>query len=64
MSGGVILGAILAALPDDAVEELADTVLDAVENLVEKTPTKIDDAVVLSLMNKARKVFGIEDGDD
>lgn len=63
MSGSAILGALLAVLPDETIKEAADFILDKAENLVEKTPTKIDDAIVLPLIGKARQVFGIPDND-
>lgn len=64
MSGASVLGALLAALPNEAVKELADTIIDQAEDLTKKTPTQIDDAIVLPLLSKARLVFGIPDGDD
>ncbi len=64
MSGASILGALLAALPDAVAQNVADKIIDQAEDLIKKTPTKIDDILVLPLIKKARKVFNIPDNDE
>jgi len=63
MSGASVIGALLAALPDQVVKGVADKVIDAAEDMIKKTPTKIDDVLVLPLIKKARKIFDIPDND-
>jgi len=47
-----------------AYKKIADAALDVIEDIVEKTPTKIDDTVVLPLAKATRAFFDIEDGDE
>lgn len=63
MNGVSIVTALVAALPDEALKKVADAAIDAAENLIEKTPTHIDDMIVLPLINKVRDVFDIPDND-
>lgn len=60
----VFMNSILANVPAEKVQDVADDLLDKVENLVDGTGTKLDDAIVKPVLNKVRASFGIEDGVD
>lgn len=60
----IFMNSILANVPNEKVQDVADDLLDKVENLVDGTGTQIDDAIVEPILNKVRVSFGIEDGDD
>lgn len=58
------MSTILAKVPESDVQDVADDLLDKIENIVDESGTKIDDAIVEPIINKVRAVFGIEDGED
>lgn len=59
-----VVGTLLETLPPEKVREAVDAGLDKVEELVENSSNKIDDAIVLPLIKKViREPFGIEDND-
>lgn len=60
----LFMNSILANVPDEKVQDVADDLLDKIENLVDGTGTKIDDAIVGPILAKVRQSFGIEDGED
>lgn len=60
----VFMNSVLASVPEEKVQDVADELLDKVENLVDGTGTKLDDAIVKPILNKVRESFGIEDGED
>lgn len=60
----VFMNSVLASVPEEKVQDVADDLLDKVENLVDGTGTKLDDAIVKPILNKVRESFGIEDGED
>ena len=57
------VAALIQALPPNLLAEGADRVLDLVENLIEQSETRIDDAVVLPLLRVVRSAFSIPDND-
>ena len=59
-----MIGAVLALLPEETVKSFVDAGFDAIEDKVKATDNKIDDAVVLPIMNKIRKTFNIPDNDE
>jgi len=59
----LLLKAVLTFLSEDQLKEFADTLLDFVENAVEKSGTTLDDAIVLPICKKVREAFGIPDND-
>lgn len=63
MTGVSLVTALVAALPDEALKGVADAAIDAAENIVERTGTKIDDMVILPLCSKVRETFNIPDND-
>jgi len=61
----VIMEQLLSLLSAEKVKEICDVALDKVEEYVAKTPSKLDDAIVLPLLKKLiREPFGIEDNDE
>ena len=59
-----LVSSLLENLPPEDVRKAADIALDKVEEAVMASPNKIDDAIVLPLIqNCIRKPFGIEDND-
>lgn len=60
----VFMNSVLASVPEERVQDVADELLDKIENLVDGTGTKLDDAIVKPILNKVRESFGIEDGED
>lgn len=59
-----VIGLILSLLSKEDAKELIDTLLDKVEDKIAATENKIDDAVVLPLINKVREILDVPDGDD
>lgn len=60
----IFMTSILANVPDEKVQDVADDLLDKLEEFVDGTGTKIDDAILEPILNKVRASFGIEDGED
>lgn len=62
-----LVGALVAVLPteeiQDELKEVADRLIDKAENLIEKTPTKLDDVILLPLISTGRKIIGVPDGE-
>lgn len=60
-----VIEELLNLLPVETVKAAVDNALDKIEEKVENSSNKIDDAIILPLIKKAiREPFGIEDGDD
>ena len=55
---------LINSLPPDALLKASDKLLDALEDIVEKSETPIDDAIVFPLLQVIRTTFGIPDNDD
>jgi len=55
---------IISAGNKDTVKKACDAFLDVIEDRIEETETKVDDAVLLPLCQVARKLLGIPDDDD
>jgi len=58
-----LIGLILKTLTPDMLKSFADMLLDWVEDAVERSENKIDDATVLPLCNMIRSAFDIPDND-
>jgi hypothetical protein len=59
-----LIGLVLRTLTPELLKEFADKVLDWVEDAVERSENKLDDATVLPLCNMIRSAFDIPDNDD
>ncbi len=58
-----LIGLVLRTMTPELLKEFADKILDWVEDAVERTENKIDDAAVLPLCNMIRASFDIPDND-
>ncbi len=58
-----MVAALLGLLPDETVKQFIDAGLDSIETAVAKSENKIDDAVVLAIVNKLRSACNIPDND-
>lgn len=58
-----MLTAVLEKLPDDVVKKALDRLLDVIEDAIEKSENKIDDALVLPALQFIREQLGIPDND-
>lgn len=56
-----LVGLLLKSLPREVVEEVADKVLDVIEGAVKRSQTRVDDALVLPLIEFIRRVGKIPD---
>ena len=59
-----LIPTLLGLLKGDVLKKAVDALLDAIENAVEKSENKVDDAIVLPLCNLIRNTFNIPDDDD
>lgn len=60
----MFMGVLMSQVPEDRVQDVADDLLDKIEDLVDGTGTKIDDAIIEPVIGRVRETFGIPDGDD
>ena len=51
---------LLKALPSDVLKDAVDVFLDKIEEIIEKTPNKIDDAAILPVIKLIRETFDID----
>ena len=58
-----IIGLLLSMLNADMFKKVVDGILDKVEEAVEKSESKLDDAIVLPLCKKARELLNVPDED-
>ena len=55
---------LLKALPEEQVKKAVDKALDALEDKIAESDTKLDDAIILPIIKTViREPFGIEDND-
>lgn len=60
----MFMGVLINQVPGDKMQDVADNLLDKIEDLVDGTGTKIDDAIIKPVINRVRETFNIPDGDD
>jgi len=58
-----VISILLQFLTGDTLKQFADGVLDLIENTVQKSPSKIDDDIILPLYSLLRVTFNIPDND-
>lgn len=58
-----MLPTLMALIPDDIMQTALDKLLDAVEDAIAKSETKVDDALVLPLLAALRQKLGVPDND-
>lgn len=61
---GALLGVILAVLTEELMKQLVDQLLDFLENFVLGTKSKIDDKLLLPVIQRVRHTFDIPDDDE
>jgi hypothetical protein len=59
-----LIGMFVNLLSPENLRKFADLVLDAIENKVEATENKWDDAVILPMCQTVRDAFNIPDNDE
>jgi len=59
-----MLSILLASVDSELVRRIVDSALDAVEDAVSKSETKVDDAVVVPLVKTIRLALSIPNEDD
>jgi hypothetical protein len=59
----LLVPSLLALVPDDIMQQGLDKLLDAIEDAIAKSPTAVDDALVLPLISALRVKFKIPDND-
>ena len=59
----VVVDVAMVILTDDMIKQLADMVIDFIENNIKNSDTEIDDTVILPLISKVRSAFNIKDND-
>ena len=60
----IFMGTLMSYVPEEKVRDAADNLLDKLEDLVDGTGTKIDDAVLEPVFERIREMFNIPDGED
>lgn len=58
------LGGVLGLMPDSAIKEVVDSVLDIAEKQIDKTETKIDDILIGNAIKVLRFIVECPDGDE
>lgn len=58
-----IIEAAAKAAGNMTVKEVADTILDGIEEKIKKTDNKLDDALIMPVINFVRFTANIEDND-
>ena len=59
----VVIDVAMVILTEDMIKQLADMVIDFIENNIKNSGTEIDDTVILPLISKVRSTFNIKDND-
>lgn len=60
----IFMGTLMSYVPEEKVRDAADNLLDKLEDLVDGTGTKIDDAMLEPVFERIREMFNIPDGED
>lgn len=60
---GQIVSTLLSLLSKEQGKEIIDALFDKVEEMVSRSENKLDDMVVLPLINKAREILDVPDND-
>ena len=59
-----LVATLLGLISPELLKEVADKILDIIEDAVADSENKTDDILVLPLCKLARDAFGIEDNDE
>ena len=60
----IFMSTLMKYVEEDKMRNVADNLLDKLEDLVDGTGTKIDDAVLEPVFERIREMFNIPDGED
>ena len=59
----VLLPTLMSLIPDDIMQSALDKLLDSIEDAIAKSPTAVDDALVLPVIVALRQKLAIPDND-
>lgn len=59
----VLMPTLMSLIPDDLMQVAVDKLLDAIEDGIATSETKVDDALVLPLITALRHKFNVPDND-
>jgi len=59
----LLMPTLLALIPDDIMKIALDKLLDSIEDAIAKSPTKVDDALVLPILSALRVKLQVPDND-
>ena len=59
----LLMPTLMALLPDDIMKVVLDKLLDSIEDAIAKSPTKVDDALVLPILSALRVKLQVPDND-
>lgn len=59
----VLLPTLMSLIPDDIMQSALDKLLDSIEEAIAKSPTAVDDALVLPVIVALRQKLAIPDND-
>lgn len=60
----IFMATLMKYVEEDKMRNVADNLLDKLEDLVDGTGTKIDDALLEPVFERIREMFNIPDGED
>lgn len=59
----LLMPTLMALLPDDIMKIGLDKLIDSIEDAIAKSPTKVDDALVLPILSALRIKLQVPDND-
>ena len=59
----LLMPTLLALIPDDIMKVALDKLIDSIEDAIAKSPTKVDDALVLPILSALRVKLQVPDND-
>lgn len=59
----LLMPTLLALIPDDIMKVAIDKLIDSIEDAIAKSPTKVDDALVLPMLSALRVKLQVPDND-
>ena len=59
----LLMPTLLALIPDDIMKIALDRLIDSIEDAIAKSPTKVDDALVLPILSALRVKLQVPDND-
>lgn len=59
----LLMPSLLALIPDDIMKVALDKLIDSIEDAIAKSPTKVDDAMVLPILSALRVKLQVPDNE-